>query len=55
MKKSPGLSKQTVETLADYFKPLLDFANEHVAEDIRSRTPILLGATAGMRIIEYYQ
>ena len=52
-KVEPGLS-----TLADnpsgvdsYIQPLLDAAKEAIPEDKHSSTPIMLGATAGMRLL----
>ncbi|CAK61270.1 unnamed protein product (macronuclear) [Paramecium tetraurelia] len=57
VKVNPGISQfgDNIAGIKDYLQPLLDFANEHVEEEIRHRTPILLGATAGMRILDWGQ
>ncbi|CAD8109861.1 unnamed protein product [Paramecium primaurelia] len=57
VKVNPGISHygDNISGLREYFQPLLQFANEHVEEEIRHRTPILLGATAGMRILDWSQ
>ncbi|CAD8124513.1 unnamed protein product [Paramecium sonneborni] len=57
VKVNPGISHygDNISGLREYFKPLIEFANEHVEEEVRHRTPILLGATAGMRILDWSQ
>ena len=39
------------EGLKDYFLPCLDEAEKLVVSNVRSGTPLILGATAGMRIL----
>ena len=55
---SPHKVKPGLSTLADnpsgvdsYIQPLLDAAKEAIPEDKHSSTPIILGATAGMRLL----
>ncbi|ETO00535.1 ectonucleoside triphosphate diphosphohydrolase 6 (putative function), partial [Reticulomyxa filosa] len=53
-KFSPGLSSFEYQTLkrskiTQYLSPLINYAREHVPHYVRSRTPLYLLATAGMR------
>jgi len=52
-KTTPGLSSYSFDprTAANSLQPLLKFAKEEVPEDQRARTPLLLLATAGLRML----
>jgi len=65
MKVTPGISALTVDQVENYFKPLLSFAgnvivkamskNNVVSDNVTDKlavTPIYLGATAGMRVLD---
>jgi hypothetical protein len=51
----PGLSKQEPADVAEYLKPLLDFAKGAVPLDKHAVTPIYLQATAGLRLLLKYE
>lgn len=49
----PGLASfaEDIAGVEAYLKPLLDFARESIPAEMIEYTPVMLGATAGMRII----
>ena len=54
MKSRPGLSSfgQTPTDAGGSLRPLIEFAKDHIPATQVSRTPILLKATAGMRLLQ---
>lgn len=57
MKQTPGLSSFAGAPAAagDTLVPLLEFAYEHVEAEAQRLTPVVLMATAGMRLLETHQ
>ncbi|CAD8122222.1 unnamed protein product [Paramecium sonneborni] len=56
-KVKPGISTfaSKINEIANYLQPLIDFAISNVPQEMISYTPIMLGATAGMRMLPIQQ
>ncbi|CAD8124942.1 unnamed protein product [Paramecium sonneborni] len=56
-KIKPGISSfaSKINDIPTYLQPLIDFAISNVPQEMMSYTPIMLGATAGMRLLSIQQ
>jgi len=50
-KAKPGLSSVQPDDAAEYLLPLIEDADRHIPPEVRSRVPIYVIATAGMRLL----
>ncbi|CAD8065108.1 unnamed protein product [Paramecium sonneborni] len=52
LKTSPGISTNYPDEIATYFAPIFEFINSKVPAAQKQFTPIFMGATAGMRLLD---